>query len=455
MTAQLSQFRSRFAAAGLDEGIISQSALRQCLVEEIGPYRERIYSPLKTLSLFLAQVLNADHSCQQVVAEHMVEHLKSHGRPCSLNNGSYCEARKRLASSFLERLCREIGQGLAAQQPAHWLWQGRHVKLVDGTTVSMPDTPANQESFPQNREQRAGLGFPLAMLVGVVSLSCGAVLDWKSGPCIGKQTGETALLWALSPHFERGDIMVADRCYAGYFMIARMVTMGVDVVVRQNATRHTDFGSGLGLGKGDHLVTWQRPQRPRWMDSATFRSMPKTLTIREVQCGNWILSTTLTNHQEVPKSAVQTLYHWRWNIELDFRAIKDVMQMGVLRCKNPNMVAKEIAAHLIAYNLVRALMARAARWGDVAPRLLRFKTTLQTLRAWQSTAGPSDDGMTSSDTGALLTAIAHLKLTSRPGRIEPRVRKRRPKPSKLMTRPRSELRSQILEERNTWTQPFP
>jgi hypothetical protein len=232
--------------------------------------------------------------------------------------------------------------------------------IVDGTTVSMPDTPVNQRAFPQSREQPPGLGFPLARVLGIVSLSCGAVLEWLSGPCEGKDSGETALLWKLMDRFSVGDVVVADRYFAGYFSIARLGSMGVDVLIRQHQRRITDFRRGERLGKGDHTVGWQRPQRPFWMDSAIYARLPESLLMREVRVGTLILVTALLDAKDVGKHELVDLYGKRWQIELDFRVIKTVMQMDILRGKSPDMIHKEIAVHFLAYNLIRTVMAQAA-----------------------------------------------------------------------------------------------
>ena len=200
---QVRRFRARFAqgvGAKLGE-VVPTGLLMQWVVEEAGRWRNRIYAPLITLKLFLEQVLSADQSCQDAVARGLSERVGLEQAPCSLNSASYCEARKRLPLGLPTRLAKEVGIRLCAGQPSAWRWRDREVKLVDGTTVSMPDTPENQERFPQNREQKPELGFPLARLVAIVSLSCGAVLEWAVGPCEGKQTGETALLWRLANCF--------------------------------------------------------------------------------------------------------------------------------------------------------------------------------------------------------------------------------------------------------------
>ena len=441
------RFRARFAqSVGTVLGnVIPQQALVRWVAEEVGAYRERVYDPFTTLTLFIEQVLGADHSCQDAVARGLSTRVALGQTPCSLNTGPYCKARSRLPLSLLERLAREVGERLCARQPAAWRWRGREVKLIDGTTVSMPDTAANQRRFPQSREQKPGLGFPMARLVAVVSLSAGAVLDWALDACEGKKTGETALLWRLMSQLKRGDVVIADGYYCGYFMIARLVTLGVDVVMPQHHRRHTDFRRGRPLGVRDHIVTWQRPQRPRWMDEPTYRTMPETLVMRECRVGGRTLVTTLANAHAVPKPALAELYSQRWQVELDLRAIKTVMQMDILRCKTPAMVEKEIAVHLLAYNLVRAVMAQAAVTHNLLPRQLSFKATLQLLNAFEMSLRHYPRTHLASRHQLLITGIASCRLPHRPGRVEPRAVKRRPKQHWLLTKPRHVLRDRLLK----------
>lgn len=424
--------------------VIPAQLLMQWVIEEMGRYRERLYGPLSTLVLFIEQVLSADQSCQDAVARGVSARVALGQAPCSLNTGPYCKARARLPVGLLARLGREIGERVCAGQRQGWRWRGREVKLVDGTTLSMPDTAENQASFPQNHEQKAGLGFPLARVVAVVSLSCGAVLQWAIGPCEGKETGETALLWGLAQKLKRGDVVVADRCYAGYFMIAWLLQLGVDVVIRQHQRRHTDFRCGQRLGPRDHVVNWVRPKCPAWMDEVIYAAMPETLTLREVRVGGWTLVSTLTDARKVSKRDLLDLYRSRWQVELDLRSIKTVMQMEPLRCMSPRMVEKEIAVHLLAYNLVRAVMSTAAYLAAVLPRQLSFKAALQLLRAFEQNLRHCPHGRLAIRRAHLLGAIAQMKLPHRPGRVEPRAIKRRPKPHKLLTEPRNIVRERLL-----------
>jgi hypothetical protein len=447
LTAQVRRFRTRFVQSIGTElaDVIPMRSLVQWTIEEVGAYRERVYGPLTTLSLFIEQVLGSDHSCQDAVAKGLSLRVALGQSTCSLNTGPYCKARTRLPLSLLLRLAREVGGRLCADQPAAWHWRGRAVKLIDGTTVSMSDTCANQARFPQSGGQQPGLGFPLARVVAVVSLSTGAALDWAIDACKGKKTGETALLWRLLPTFTDGDIAIADSYYAGYFMIAGLLARSVDIVMPQHHLRITDFRRGQRLGVRDHVVTWARPQRPDWMDETTYATMPETLTMREVRAGGRTLITTLTDARAVGKSALAELYTMRWHVELDLRAIKTVMQMDILRCKTPTMVEKEIAVHLLAYNLVRAVMAQAACLNNLLPRQLSFKTTRQLLNAFEMTLRHgAPEGLVLRRT-ALLTGLGRRRLPHRPDRVEPRAVKRRAKQHWLLTKPRAVLRERLLK----------
>ena len=266
------------------------------------------------------------------------------------------------------------------------------------------------------------------------------------GPYAGKQTGEAALLWTLLESFRPGDVMIADRLYTSYFTIARLKQLGVDVVMRQHQTRHTDFRRGRRLGTRDHVVQWDRPARPTWMDEATYAGMPASLTMREARAGGWTLVTSLVDAKSVSKAELIDLYHSRWHVELDFRSIKDVMQMDELRCKTAQMVRKEVAVHLLAYNLVRAVAAQGAQMARVLPRRISFKATLQTLTNFFHRLRECPACQLLELHRTLLRAIAKLVLPWRPNRCEPRAVKRRPKPHRLLTKPRHVERER-LEER--------
>jgi hypothetical protein len=412
--------------------------------EEVGVFRERVYPPLTTLGLFIGQALSADGACQDAVARHQSERSARGAGKCSLSSGPYCKARSRLPLSLIERLAVSVGERLEAMSGKTWNWRGRSVKLLDGTTVSMPDTEANQMVYPQSGEQQPGLGFPLAMLVALISLSTGAVLRWASGPCRGKGSGEQALFRPLMPHLNLGDIILVDRYHCTYFTVAMLSEHGVDILTRQHHRRVTDFRQGQHLGHHDQLVTWHCPQRPDWMDHETYARMPPQLTVRQTEVAGRILVTTLTDARSVSPLDLDALYRQRWQVEVDLRSIKAVMGMDILRAKSPHMIDKEMAIYLLAYNLVRGLMARAAAGADMFTRALSFKATLQLLLAFQQhlrrAAGECADIMRTH----LLNVVSRMILPMRPGRVEPRAIKRRPKNHALLTVPRHVARASII-----------
>ncbi len=440
------QFRRQFGdqptrALG---AVLPAAELRKLVVEEVGAFRERIYPPLTTLGLFIGQALSADGACQDAVARRLSERTAQGLAANSLNSGPYCKARKRLPLGLIRRLALNVGEALEQGSPVDWKWRGRSVKLMDGTTISMPDTESNQAMYPQSGVQQPGLGFPLAMLVAVISLSTGAVLEWALGPCRGKHTGEQALFRTLMPRLAPGDIVLADRYHCNYFTAALLVAGGVDLVTRQHQRRITDFRRGRRLGRRDHLVDWLRPQRPAWMDAETYESMPDRLSMRETEIGGRILVTTLTDAKAVCPTDIDALYGRRWQVEVDLRSIKAEMGMDILRTQTAPMVDKEIAVYLLAYNLVCALMVRAAAGSGVAARVLSFKGTVQLYLAFAQQLRFAVGASARTMTAHLLGGISVLRLPIRPGRVEPHAIKRRPKSHQLLTVPRQIARSAIL-----------
>jgi len=448
----VTEFKQRFAdypTKAFDE-LLSEESVSRMVEEETGNYRDRTYPPLTTLGLFLGQALSPDGACQGAVARHLSERVARGAAPCSLNTGPYCKARQRLPLALIERLATAAGERLEAASASAWKWRGRAVKLLDGTTVSMPDTPANQAEYPQSGEQKPGLGFPLTMLVALISLSTGAVLRWAHGPCRGKGTGEQALFRSLMPHLTEGDIILADRYYCTYFTVAMLIERGVDILTRQHQRRFTDFRKGTRLGKRDRLVTWDRPQRPQWMDAATYERMPEQLTLRQTEVAGRILVTTLTDVGSVTPLDLDVLYRSRWQVEVDLRSIKAVLGMDILRAKSPAMIVKEIAAHLLAYNLVCGLMARAAVGRQVIARSISFKGSSQLLLAFQQQLRWSGRKSIAVMGAHLLGAIGLMTLPIRPGRVEPRAIKRRPKNHALLTITRHIARERIMQARAAW-----
>lgn len=406
--------------------LLTSSQLLEPLEALLPEFRERLYPPTVTLAMFLGQVLSSDGSCQNAVNEAIVTRVLSGLSAGSANTGAYCEARDRLPQEMARELSRQTAALLNAHTPEGWLWCGRPVKLVDGTTILMPDTAENQAQFPQHGQQESGAGFPIARLVGVISLANGALLDVAMGPYKGKGTGEYGLFRELLQCFVKGDVMVADSYYCSYFLIAALLKLGVDFVFEQHGARNTDFRTGEKLGSCDHVVKWSKPKvRPAWMTMQEYESYPQELTVRETKVRKKVLVTSFIKPRAVSKRDLGKLFLQRWNAELDLRNIKETLGMGRLKCKKPAMCEKELGVYMLAYNLIRLLMAEAAVQAGVLPRQLSFKHTVQVWIAWSQRQFLSDAPQ---DTAALFRLIAHVRVGNRPGRIEPRAVKQRPKP---------------------------
>jgi hypothetical protein len=407
--------------------------------EELMPeHRERLYPPTVTLSMFMRQMLEADGSCQKAVNGWAAQRVADGLGQMSVRTGGYCRARQRLPLAMVSGLTRETGRLLNARADRRWRWRGRVVKLVDGTGISMPDTEENQARYPQPSTQAAGVGFPLARLVVLICLATGAALDAAIGPHSGKGSGELGLVRGLLEGFHPGDVMLADALYCNYFLIAALMERGVDVLFEQNGARITDFRRGRSLGTRDHIVRWPKPARPEWMTPEQYARAPDELTLREVKVGHQVLVTTLLDHRRVRKTALSALYARRWNVELDLRNLKTTTGMDVLNCQTPQMNEKQLWVHLLAYNVIRLLMAQAACNAGVDPRVLSFKHTVQLWTEWVARGLSATQ-----DHQRLFALIAQCRVGHRPGRIEPRMRKRRPKPYPWLKIPREQARRHV------------
>ena len=398
-------------------------------------HRERLFPPTETLSMFIAQALSADRSCQYIVNQAAIHRLVAVLPVCSTHTGGYCKARQRLPLEMITGLTRYLGQQIDLQLPDKWRWHGRRVRLVDGTTITMPDTPENQAAYPQQRGQKEGLGFPICRVVGITCLSSGALLNAAVGCFNGKGGDEQALLRTIQDSLEPGDILLGDAFYPTYFFLASMQAKGVDVLMEQQGARKrsTDFRCGYKLGIRDHLITIKKPKlKPGWMSDKAFRNAPSSIRIREFKASGKIMVTTMTCPKVAPKEELKTLYKQRWSVELDIRHIKETMGMDILSCKTPEMALKEIWVYLLAYNLIRLLMVQSALLADITPRKISFKHCLQLWLLWSDKADSSDDVQLCT----LYALIAQQRVGNRPGRIEPRAVKRRPKAYPLLTKPR-------------------
>ncbi len=423
--------------------ILSSGSLLQNLEDAKAEFRDRVFSPVVTISAFISQVLDEDKSCRKAVSRVNAERIEQGEEPCSPGTGGYCQARKRLPKELISQLLRETGAKLHEATPSSWNWKGRRVVQADGTTVSMPDTPENQAEFPQPATQKPGLGFPLARLVVLISFATGGVLDVALGPNKGKKTGEHGLLRQILNALKSGDILVADCYYCSYFLIAMLSNMGVDVVMQAHANRKVDFRKGQRLGKRDHVVEWCKPARPDWMDKDVYKAMPAKLPIRETRVNGKVLVSTFLDPKETPRKELGDLYKLRWTVEINLKFIKEITGMDVLRCCSPEMVRKEIGVHLLAYNLIRTVMAQAADRQEIIPNAISFKGTLQQLDSFADKIAHATGTIQTRLLDELLWAIAYHRIGNRPGRVEPRAVKRRPKPYPRLSKPRSEARASL------------
>lgn len=412
-------------------------------VESLLPaHRERLLPPTETLAMFMAQALNADRSCQNAINEFSARRVTGGLRACSTSTAAYCRARQRLPQNMVSSLVRFTGQAMTASVPSAWTWQGRPVRLVDGTTVAMADTSENQAAFPQPTAQKPGLGFPISRLLGLFCLSSGAVLDAATCAYHGKGNDEQTLLRRLLDRLEPGNVLVGDAFFATFFLLAELQRRGVDGVFEQYGARRrsTDFRRGRRLGERDHVIELEKPKaRPSWMTEEHYAQVPDRLAVRELQVDGKTLVTTLLCANRTPKGELKSLYRQRWHVELNFRNLKTTMGMEMLRSKSPAMAIKEIWIYLLAYNLVRRMMQQAAGIAGVLPRQLSFKHALQLCMAYRHCLTHLDPNATH----VLLRLIAKRRVGQRPGRIEPRAIKRRSKPFPLLTKHRYLAREQL------------
>jgi hypothetical protein len=436
--------------------VLSEDLVEQALTTLKVFWKERIYSPLVTLWVFLGQVLSADPSCRAAVARLLAYRASRKQEPCSAETGAYCQARKRLPEELFSDVARQTGRKLDANVKPEWLWKGRRVNIFDGGTVSMPDTKANQAQYPQPKTQKRGLGFPLMRIGVIFSLACGAVLDMGICRYAGKGQSELGMLRRLWKLFVPGDIMLADRLMCSWVDMVMLMQRGVDCICRLSSHRKADFRKGQRLGPDDHIVPWFKPTKPRSIDRKTYKALPDFLMVRECRVRvkqrgfrvkTLIIATTLLNADVFTKDDLAQLYRARWNAELDLRSLKVTMQMDVLRCKTPELVRKELWTHILAYNLIRTIMVQAAAKHGIEPRSISFKGAIQTLQAFQPLIAMQDERASVAERmriyHLILDAIATHRVADRPDRFEPRLRKRRPKHYAFLRKPRAEMKRKM------------
>tara|TARA_R110001592_G_C13097828_1_gene743928 strand:- start:11 stop:1219 length:1209 start_codon:yes stop_codon:yes gene_type:complete len=390
-------------------------------------------------------VLAADGSCREILRKFLAWLSVERDGEASPGTGAYCKARARLPLEALEKVHKNLANKAARGEG---LWRGRRVRVIDGSSVSMPDTLENQERYPQPGTQKAGCGFPVMRVVAVFSLGAGVLLDLAKGTL---KVSERTLFRQLWDIFEAGDIALADTGFCSYGDFYYLGLKGVDCVMPNHQARKVGLDVIKRFGKWERLLEWHKGPCPRWLSTEEWRDMPDRLRVREItthidvpgfRTKKIVTVTTLLDRRKFPKAAIEELYRRRWMAELWLRDIKIALGMDILRCLTPDMVEKELWMHLIAYNLIRATMNEAAKTHHVSNERISFKGTIATIRQWApilaaTSLSPSDRIR---NHRRMLHCIAHDPVPDRPGRAEPRALKRRPKNYQRITEPRKQFK---------------
>jgi hypothetical protein len=446
-------------------GLLSANDIVAAAIEANYSWRDRVWNPVMTVWTFLIQVLHPDAPCREAVADVLAEAAAEHGNSkakttresgISPDPSAYCQARQRLPLAVFKAAFNQVGHRLQEKVQDSYRWCGRRIWIADGSTVSMPDTPQLQKAFGQPPGQKPGCGFPMARIVALFAWASGAVLEVAVGRW---RQSELPLLYSIWGLLKPGDILLADRLFCTYRTLAQLGQRGCDGVFRLNGVRSwaLDFRKGRRLGRSERLVTWQRPHRCTLRVSGRqWRRLPKELTVRLIRFHTQVpgyrsqtilVATTLLNPVAYPLEEVVALYGDRWTVELRLREIKTTLKMDILRCKNAEAIRKEILMHLLAYNLIRALLWQASVTHGRPLHRLSFAGAVQRLDVMAPYLWLFAGTRRATYLYALLLEwIAHDRLPYRPRRIEPRVVKRRPKSYDRLDRPRCELRAALLRQ---------
>jgi IS4 transposase len=408
--------------------------------------RDRVYPHGVTFRAFLSQVLCEDGSCARAVAG-VQQWMRERGQAVpSSETTAYVKARQALPETMLKSIHGELFSKLEQNLPSDQLWRGHRVKAIDATSVQMPDTVANQATFPQPSSQAVGCGFPVVQLIGLIDLGHGGFQDFATSTMT---TGEMRGFDKLEEHLGEGDVLVADRLYSSYEVVARLRGRKVEFIGRNNQARKLDFRKGKKLGPNERIQTWNKPPKSVWcqLSKEQWEELPEEMEMRIIRTKGpdregkqrvRYVVTTLLDSEAYPAEEVASLYVHRWEIELLFRDIKTTMGMEMLRTKSPQMALKEVMMHMIAYNAVRLLMLKAAAAYHCSHRRIGFKAVLQVLEACRSAFEKvlGKPQLLSREKDNLLERIAERAEPERPGRNEPRKKKRRPKSYGWLQRPR-------------------
>jgi hypothetical protein len=429
--------------------------LRQLLPQELlasapqgANSRERIFSLWLTLECFLWQMLKPRTSCREVVrAVQALFQAQGQGR-VDEGTSAYVQARQRLPKERLEKALAHTARTADQRVGPQGQLNGRPVKVADCSTTQLPDTKKNQKRYPQPSSQKPGCGFPLIKFLVLFSLSSGAILrvalgHWKNH--------DLRLLHGLWNALEKGDILLGDRAYGEYLTLAALPPRGVDVVSRLHGGRKVDFRKAVQrLGRHDALFQWHKGyQQSKILSAKQWRKVPDQITVRILRFDAVIrrrkkritLVTTLLDPVAYPAQALIGLYARRWHLELALRHLKTTMGMELLRCQTPDMAEKELLAYLVAYNMIRCLMAQAVAQAGVEMDRLSFKGTVDAVRQFTPAIHKArSKAQRQQLCDELLRTIVRDLVPLRPRRQEPRAVKRRPKAYQLLNKPRHKFR---------------
>lgn len=421
----------------------------QRIINGVGEFRNRIYTPLKTIYMFIKQVLSSDKSCKNALSGLIAERLLDDKKPLSTNTGAYTKARNRLPEETVHSLVKSIGSSSIKKVSSCWKPYGRELKVFDGTTITLPDTKANNIVYPKHSNTNKDVGLPQLRLVAVLSLITGGVVDYALGAIKGKGTGEISLLRSILACINENDIVVGDRLYCNFFLTHDLIKKKVDVIFPGHAQRRYDFRQGKRLGKKDHITLWKKPRRPNWMSEETYKEYPNEIQIREFKVNGVVYVSTFLDASTHPKKELHALYKRRWEVELHLNSIKTVMGMNRLTCKTPEMVRKEIGIHFLAYNIIRDLIVDACIDHDALPWQISFKATLQLLNQFTPRFSSLNKKKRADLYIKMLWLIVKNKVGNRPGRVEPRAVRQIPRTFPVLKNTRKVEQQKLLKQRKT------
>jgi hypothetical protein len=420
------------------------------ILNSVGEFRARIYTPLKTICMSIKQVLSSDKSGANAIAGiNIGRFLKEKSAVCP-NTGSYIKAKQRLREETLYELVKSIGRSSSKKTHLDWGFHGRDVKVFDGTTLSLSDTQANNAQYPKHSNKNKDIGYPLVRLLAVFSVITGSVVDYALEATKGKGTGEVTLLRSILDCINEGDIAIGDALFCNYFLANDLINMKVDFIIPGHIQRRCDFNKGTILGKNDHITVWEKPRRPKWMSKEIYKIYPKSIQIREFKVNNQAFVTTLMDASKYSKKELRQWYARRWDVEVHIRSLKTHMNMDKLSSETPSMVRKEIAIHLLAYNIIREMMVDGCINGDARPTQISFKGTVQLFNQCNPhfITIPKDKKQTIYL--KMLNLMFKNEVGNRPGRVEPRAVRKKTQAYPILKKPRKVEKQKILMQRERW-----